>query len=442
MPLDPRIALQAIGIQTPDVLGAMRQGQEIRQNQMAMQTARDTATRNAMIRERAATVNPTDRASVNQFVSMAGPDAAPYIEAWSGGDTMFNNRAAEGRTQGEYDTKQRVDLRDFLQREVGSFLNDPSDANIAASRARAIAAGIAPADFDAYVAPYTALPVEQRPDRLRNELATSADGLKLLERFAPAYDMQNAGGSIVPVQTNPLAPGATPPQPITVTADPNRQQLVQDANGNWISVNPNTAGAAPVTLPGGAPVTGRVPGTPAPGTNADGTQAASAQTLRNVLGQLRTNFDVLYRNGFMRGGGVSPVGNVAQFVGDLVPGVRGARLAANSEADTASGNVEALLSTAISTLSALYGTSSRVMDAVKEMENARSTFGGQNLTIEAARNMVDTALRRVDELEAARDGGGGSGGAGMPPVGVRGTTLSNSQTGATFVSDGTRWVPQ
>tara|TARA_R110002126_G_scaffold2586_5_gene14489 strand:- start:476 stop:1804 length:1329 start_codon:yes stop_codon:yes gene_type:complete len=442
MPVDARIALAGIP-QEYNAFGAYNTSraaeQTFRQNQMIQQAARDTAEMNRNAMAAAQTLDPTDQAAMRAYVARYGPAAAPIIEGLSGVDNMFTARNTDARAQGEFDTKQRVDLRDFLQREVGSFLNDPSDANIAASRARAIATGIDAADFDAYVAPYTALPVEQRPDRLRNELATSADGLKLLERFAPAYDMQNAGGSIVPVQTNPLAPGATPPRPITVTADPNRQQLVQDANGNWVSVNPNTNSGAPVTLPDGSPVTGRVPGTPAPGTNADGTQAASAQTLRNVLGQLRTNFDVLYRNGFMRGGGGSPVGNVAQFIGDLVPGVRGARLAANSEADTASGNVEALLSTAISTLSALYGTSSRVMDAVKEMENARATFGGQNLTIEAARNMVDTALRRVDELEASRGGGGG---ADMPPVGARGATLSNSQTGATFVSDGTRWVPQ
>jgi hypothetical protein len=49
MPLDPRIALQAIGIEAPDFLGAMRQGQEIRQNQMAAQRRADAqAALNAM----------------------------------------------------------------------------------------------------------------------------------------------------------------------------------------------------------------------------------------------------------------------------------------------------------------------------------------------------------------------------------------------------------
>jgi len=260
MPVDARIALAGIP-QEYNAFGAYNTSraaeQTFRQNQMIQQAARDTAEMNRNAMAAAQTLDPTDQAAMRAYVARYGPAAAPIIEGLSGVDNMFTARNTDARAQGEFDTKQRVDLRDFLQREVGSFLNDPSDANIAASRARAIAAGIDAADFDAYVAPYTALPVEQRPDRLRNELATSADGLKLLERFAPAYDMQNAGGSIVPVQTNPLAPGATPPRPITVTADPNRQQLVQDANGNWVSVNPNTGGAAPVTLPGGAPVTGQ-----------------------------------------------------------------------------------------------------------------------------------------------------------------------------------------
>jgi len=93
-------------------------------------------------------------------------------------------------------------------------------------------------------------------------------------------------------------------------------------------------------------------------------------------------------------------------VRDRVPFLRGVQLSGDAEAATASDSIDTLLSTAVSTLSSLYGTSSRVMDAVKEMENVRKSFGSETMTYEAAVNAVDTVMRRVDELEAEQGGGG------------------------------------
>ncbi len=257
MALDPRIALQAIGIQAPDVLGAMRQGQEYRQNQMAQQAAQATAQRNAMIRQRAAATDFTNPDAVNMFVREAGPDATPYLEAAAAGAGLGTARAAEGRAAGTYAREARGEDRGFMQNALAAVYNDPSDESIAAVRAQALAAGIPEVDFDAYASRFLAAPVEQRRNLLANELATSEEGRKVLTTFAPEWERENRGGTINTIQTNPLVPGATPPAPATVTADPNRQQLVQDANGNWVSVNPNTNLGAPVTLPGGAPVTGQ-----------------------------------------------------------------------------------------------------------------------------------------------------------------------------------------
>jgi len=231
MPIDPRIALQAIGIQAPDVLGAMAQGQQYRQNQMAQQAAQATAQRNAMIRQRAAATDFTNPDAVNMFVREAGPDATPYLEAAGAGDTLFSARAAESRAAGDYTRKARGEDQGFMQRAIGAVYTDPSDANIAAVSEQAIAAGVPREQMTAYAARILAAPPEQRRALLAGELATSTEGLKLLERFTPAYDMQNAGGSIIPVQTNALAPGATPPRPITVTPDPSKFNDVPTANG-------------------------------------------------------------------------------------------------------------------------------------------------------------------------------------------------------------------
>jgi flagellin-like hook-associated protein FlgL len=388
--------------QTYDAFAAYDTGrqneQTFRTNQMAMQAAQATAARNAMIRERAATVDYGDPNSVNEFARL-GPETTAYIQAAGAGDTLFNTRAAETRSQGEFDIKRNEASMAELRTVVGRVFNNPDDASLADAAQR----------YPQFAADINRIAANPDAAARRNGLATLVaslpGGSDFLKAVTENYVRTNMGDRSIVDQTNPYAPGFTPPVEQRYGKNPN-PVIVQTSQGIG-SVVPGEPGFTPATNPDGTPVMPYVAPRAAPATDALGTQAASATTLRDVLGQLRTNFDVLYREGFMRGGGVSPVGNVAQFVGDAIPGVRGARLSANSAADTASGNVESLLSTAISTLSALYGTSSRVMDAVKEMENARSTFGGQRLTIEAARNMVDTALRRVDELEASRVDGGG-----------------------------------
>ena len=412
MALDPRIALMGTQWQAPDFQGALAKGQEYRQNQMTMQAAQDTAARNAMVRQRAAQVDYNDPASVNMFVREIGPDATPYIQAAGAGDTLFNTRAAERRAAGEHITKQGEAYMTQLPRFAAQLLGDASPARRAAVRQMAIDSGFPVAQYDALDTQLAGLDPAAQQQALQSFLLTTPGGKAVVEtRFGPRT-LVNTGATQEARNLNPLALDAVTGAPVPVTgpiqntADPRAPTIFSSSQG--VGQIAADGSFTPVTGPGGAPVMPYVaPRADAQTTDALGAQAASAETLRDVLGQLRTNFDVLYQNGFMRGGGVSPVGNVAQFVGDAIPGVRGARLSANSAADTASGNVESLLSTAISTLSALYGTSSRVMDAVREMENARSTFGGQNLTIEAARNMVDTALRRVDELEAARARAGG-----------------------------------
>jgi len=404
MPVDARIALA--GIQPDfDGVGAYQSAranqQTYRTNQMAQQAAQETAARNAMARQRAAGVDPANRPQVNAFVREVGADvAAPYLEAWNNVGSMFRADAAEARAQGEFGIKEDEAAMTELRTVVGRVWANPDDASLADAAQRY-------PQFAADISRIAALPdPAARQSALATMVAALPGGSEFLNSVTQQYDEIDLGGSIRRTPKRPYLPGGT--QTLATTPDPRAPQYLNTANGIYAGTPGGPA--TPVTGPDGNILQPYDSSPPAPAANADGTQAASAETLRDVLRQLDANFETLYQNGFMRGSGISPVGNVAQFVGDAIPGVRGARLATNSAADTASGNVEALLSTAISTLSALYGTSSRVMDAVKEMENARSTFGGQNLTIEAARNMVATALRRVDELEASRSGGGSGGG--------------------------------
>lgn len=231
MALDPRIALQGTQWQAPDIQGALAKGQEYRTNQMAQQAAQATAARNAMIRQRAAQVDYSDPASVNMFVREAGPDATPYLEAAGAGDKLFSNRATAARDETKFNTEQRDSTQGFMRNAIASIRNNPSDENIAAVSAQAVAMGIPPEQMDAYAGRFRAVPVEQRTALLDNELATTEDGRALLKTFTREIAMDDAGGSLVPRDTNLLAPGAVMPTAVAKTPDPTDFEDISTPDG-------------------------------------------------------------------------------------------------------------------------------------------------------------------------------------------------------------------
>lgn len=398
MPIDPRIALGGVS-PAYDGLAAYRTAradqQAFQQNQMTMQAAQDTAARNTMVRQRAAQVDYNDPTSVNMFVREVGPDATPYLQAAGAGDTLFNTRAAETRSQGEFDIKRNEAGMTELRTVVGRVIANPDDATLADAAQRY-------PQFAADINRIAANPdAAARRTGLATLVASLPGGSEFLDAITQEYTNVDLGGTTQRVPNRTYLPGEV--QSFTKTPDPTpRTQLVQLADGTFTVVNLGTGQGTTATLPSGAPAVGRVPGA-APADDAG--RAAAATTLRDALSQLETNFGILYRAGFMRGAGVSPAGNVAQYARDKIPFLRGVQLSGNAEAATASDSIDTLLSTAVSTLSSLYGTSSRVMDAVKEMENVRKSFGSETMTYEAAVNAVNTVMRRVDELEAEQGGG-------------------------------------
>jgi hypothetical protein len=416
MPLDPRIAMGGVQ-QAYDGLGAFRTAradqQRFQQNQMTMQAAEAAAQRNAMARQRASTVDPTDRTSVNAFVSEFGPDAQPYIEAWGSGDTMFTNRAAEDRAQGKFNVEQRDSNSDFMQRMLGAVYNDPSDTNIAAVRAQAIAAGIDEAAFDAYAARFIAAPPEQRRDLLANELGTTKEGQALLKTFAPEYDIHNAGGSLQPVQTNPLAPGFAPPAPITVTPSPNRPVILQTAEGMY-SATPGGGPAAPVVGPDGQTLQPYVaPPRTAPGQTQQDTaarQQRATEIMRSGATAMRSALTTLRDENFLRSSRDNQLSGAGQFIRDAIPGGRGLALSMNPTADAAQQVINGTKSTMVGQLKDMYGASSRAMDAVKELELALAQFGAEGGNYDAGITLLDDLENRLDLIDRIfqQDMGGGS----------------------------------
>lgn len=433
MPLDTRIPMMGTQWQAPDILGAMRQGQEYRQNQMAQQAAQETAARNAMVRQRAAAVNPTDRAAVNAFVTEVGPDATPYLEAWGAGDNMFNARAVEERAQGKYVREARGEDQGFMQDALASVYNDPSDANIAAVRAQAIAAGIEEADFDAYAARFMGVPPEQRRALLANELATSAEGLALLKRFDPEFDETNLGGSIDTRQVNPLAPGyAPPPQSRRVTESPNRPVLVQDAQGNYVAVNPGTGTGAPVTMPDGAPLTGE---TRRAATDAGGDEAkvAAAEGLLSTLDSLDNYYTALDQSGGIvsteRGAGNNLVASAAaSFPGRIL----GRTLGADDQ--TQRDNIQTAIPMIVASLKDLTGMSAQQMNSNVELQLFLGTVGDPSQSIETVREALTRFRRYVDRVRGGAAPAGGEGGSNPERIWDR--------YGVPHVVRGGQWVPE
>jgi hypothetical protein len=325
-----------------------------------------------------------------------GPGTEDYLSSVTAGDSMFTARDTNRRAESEAKIKQDEAGMVELRTVVGRVFNNPDDASLADAAQRY-------PQFAADINRIAANPdAAARRTGLATLVASLPGGSEFLDAVTQEYTNMDLGGTTQRVPNRTYLPGEV--QSFTKTPDPTpKTQLVQLADGTFTVVNLGTGQGTTATLPGGAPAVGRVPGA-APA--ADVGRAAAATTLRDALSQLRTNFGTLYQRGFMRGEGVAPAGNVAQYVRDRVPFLRGVQLSGDAEAATASDSIDTLLSTAVSTLSSLYGTSSRVMDAVKEMENVRKSFGSETMTYEAAVNAVDTVMRRVDELEAEQGGGG------------------------------------
>ena len=432
MALDPRIALQGAQWQAPDVLGALRQGQDYRRNQMIMRAETDAAARNAMLRRRAATVDPTDRAAVNAFVSEVGPEATPYLEAWGGADTLARDRAAEARAQGEFAREERGATQEFLQNALSAVYNDPSDANIAAVTAQAVAAGIPQEQMDAYAARFLAVPAEQRRGLLAGELATSPDGLKILERFAPNYEYQNAGGSLVPQQMNPLAPGATPPRPVQVTPSPNRPVIVQTAEG-FGSVVPGQSGFTPVTDADGNPVMPyQAPSRAAPAPAAD--MASVAQSRLEQATNLTRLIDEATAN----------TSHFTAGIGSLtaaIPGTPAADLAGTMESIKSNLAFDRLQQ--MRDESRTGGALGQIV--LRELDMLASVWAStqQSQSPQQLRENLGVLRARSQALAEAYEAMVAAGSTSrMPPVGAEGTRMRNRNTGAVMVSRGGRWVPE
>jgi hypothetical protein len=234
MAIDPRIAMGGVS-PSYDAFGAFNTSraaaQTARANQMAMQAAEATATaqRNAMLE--AQTLDPNNQAALRAYALRNPAAAEQVLGGLASADNLFSARGTEARAQGKFETEQRDSLQGFMRDALASIRNNPSDENIAAVSAQAVGMGIPQAQMDAYAGRFRAVPVEQRGALLDNELATTEGGRALLKTFTRDITMDDVGGSLLPRDTNLLAPGAVMPTARVKTPDPTDFEDISTPDG-------------------------------------------------------------------------------------------------------------------------------------------------------------------------------------------------------------------
>jgi len=458
MPIDPRIALMGVS-PSYDVMGAFNTSRAAAQtaqaNQMTMQAAQDTAQRSAAARAAARTVNFMDPTAGASFLSAYGADVAePYLAAGARAAGTGVAQAGNARAQITQDREGQDRIRASWGRGLVSALADSSDTGLATLRGRLIADGVPEAEVDATLAQIGSMDAAVRPDFIRNLASTDKDARDAMTFVAPKPERINRGGTIVTVDMNPNS--ATYNQEVrtdTVTASPNRQQVVQLADGTFAVVDLPTGQSTQATLPDGTPAVGRVPGTANTQTqqSADLARQRASVTMREGATTMRGALRTLYDEGFLRGSRDTPVTGAGKFLRDAVPGARGLTLSMNPNADAAAQVAEGTISSMVGQLKDLYGTSSRAMDAVRELELALAQFGSGRGNYDAGitlLNNLESRLNTINELYrrdmGLGDAGGGAaaGGANLPPVGPEGARVRSRSNGTIMVSRGGQWVPE
>jgi hypothetical protein len=408
MALDPRIALQGASFQAPDIQGALARGQEYRTNQMAQQAAQATAARNAMIRQRAASVDFNDRNSVNEFARL-GPETTAYIQAAGAGDTLFNTRAAETRSQGEFDIKRNEAGMAELRTVVGRVFNNPDDASLADAAQRY-------PQFAADINRIAANPdAAARRTGLATLVAALPGGSEFLDAVTQEYGETRLGGSVLRTPKRTYLPGAA--QTYQVTPDPNAPVTYLQTAEGYVAA-PRTGGPATTVMnESGVPVSRPQPANRSSQTqeNADLARQRASVTMREGATTMRGALRTLYDEGFLRGSRDTPVTGAGKFLRDAVPGARGLTLSMNPNADAAAQVAEGTISSMVGQLKDLYGTSSRAMDAVRELELALAQFGSGRGNYDAGitlLNNLESRLNTIDELYRRDMGLGDEGGGG------------------------------
>lgn len=447
MPIDPRIALAGVS-PTYDFMGAYNTSRAAARtdltNQMAQQAAEATATaqRNAMLEAR--TLDPTNQEALRAYALRNPAAAEQVLGGLASADNLFSARNTDTRAQAEAATKQSEAYMAQLPQFASQLLGDASPPVVARVRAQWEGSGFPVGVFDALATRLADLPPEQQQQAIQSYLLTTGGGKTAVEtRFGPRT-LVNTGATQVGANYNPLAldPGTGAKVPLTGTIqntpDPRAPTIFSSSQGVGQIGSDNIF--TPTTDAQGNPIVPYQAPRAGDGGNAD--KIAAAKGLQATLNDMLGYYENLDAAGGIVSTERSAMENVAASAGASLPGrVLGRTFGSNEQ--TERDNIQTAIPIVVASLKNLTGMSAQQMNSNVELQLFLGTVGNPSQSIQTVRE----AFRRFGAYvasQAARAGGGSAagGGADMPPVGARGATLTNSQTGATFVSDGTRWVPR
>jgi len=281
MALDPRIALQGVQWQAPDILGAVRQGQDIRKNNMAMQRARDAgiALSNFMAPPPTAEVAPAV-APANAMGAGRGPAITgaplPPANAMSGGmppaprarrdvsallpyaddpnvkavidqvnreeaaAAQAADRAVDDARLGDANTRARVEFTINQSLPHWGFASrNPTDEALIAARDRTLAIpGVDPDLVNQTYAIAMGLPLEERAAYMVDVSNNYSSARAAEAERQPEFDNFNAGDRITfrPQPGRARLPGAAPAD-IAVSLTPgqrlSQENRAEDQDREW-----------------------------------------------------------------------------------------------------------------------------------------------------------------------------------------------------------------
>jgi hypothetical protein len=413
----------------------MRQGQALRQNQMAMQAAEATATRNAMIQQRAAQTDFGDPTAVRNFAAL-GPGTEDFLSSVTAGDSMFTARGTERRAEGKFATEQSEAYMQQLPRFAAQLLGDASPARRAAVRQMAIDSGFPVEQYDALDTQLAGLDPPAQQQALQSFLLTTRGGETAVKTRFPDRELATTATGQEAVNLSPLAldPATGAPLPITGPLSVPAEKPINVINTDEGMVAIYADGRTELlrapsgeTLREAAPPPTPTEQRAAAAASADEVNAANrnisnyrtTQNTRQLINDALPLVDY-FSAGFLSGTkivGGTPAANLdaaLTSIGANLAFGELARMRAESETGGALGQI------VIRELELLES----VLDSVSQAQGPPE--------LRAALRNLATKLDTV-EREYARM-------IGLPPVGAKDEILTDNQTGRSFVSDGTRWV--
>ena len=322
---------------------------------------------------------------------------------------------------------------------VGRVWANPDDASLADAAQRY-------PQFAADINRIAALPdLAARQSALASTVAALPGGTEFLNAVTQQYSDVDLGGTRQRVPNRPYLPGGV--QSFTKTPDPNAPVTYLQTAEGYVAA-PRTGGpATTVVTETGAPVSRPQPAGRGGQTqeNADLNRSRATGIMRDSSATMRGALTTLRDEGFLRSSRDNAATGAGQFIRDAIPGGRGLALSMNPAADAAAQVIQGTRSTMVGQLKDMYGSSSRAMDAVRELELALAQFGAEGGNYDAGVSLLDDLDRRLDLIDrlyredSGLAGGGAAAGGAADPLEGR---TAVGPGGQRLVRRGGQWVSQ